>query len=95
MFIRRLFPGEGREFRVFSGSELIACSFIHLGRKAVSATYCIFNPHYGRFRSGYLHHAAGDTVSIKRGMEFYYPGYVYSVPSSLGLGPEFFTALNK
>ena len=37
-------PGEGREFRVFSDSELIACSFIHLGERTVSATYCIFDP---------------------------------------------------
>ncbi|MEO0005977.1 MAG: hypothetical protein RJA20_173 [Bacteroidota bacterium] len=74
-------PGEGREFCVFSGDELIACSFIHLGQKAVSATYCIFNPDYGRVSPGIYTMLLEMLYSIERGMEYYYPGYVYSVPS--------------
>ena len=74
-------PGEGREFSVFLGDELIACSFIHLGDKAVSATYCIFNPDYGRFSPGIYTMLLEILYSIERGKEFYYPGYVYNVQS--------------
>ena len=74
-------PGEGREFSVFLDDELIACSFIHLGDKAVSATYCIFNPDYGRFSPGIYTMLLEILYSIERGSVFYYPGYVYSVPS--------------
>jgi arginyl-tRNA--protein-N-Asp/Glu arginylyltransferase len=76
-----IIPGEGREFRVFAGNELIACSSIHLGEKAVSATYCIFSPDYGQFSPGIFTMLLEILYSIGRGMEFYYPGYVYSVPS--------------
>lgn len=74
-------PGEGIEFRVFWGNEMIACSFLHLGQQAVSATYCIFNPEYGQFSPGIYTMLLEILYSIERGKEFYYPGYVYSVPS--------------
>ncbi|MBK9335858.1 MAG: hypothetical protein IPM98_04480 [Lewinellaceae bacterium] len=36
-------PTQGLEFTVFEQNRLVACSYIHLGERAVSGTYCFFD----------------------------------------------------
>lgn len=76
-----LLPTEGRELAVYLGGKLIACSFFHLGEKAVSGTYCIFNPEYERRSLGTLTMLLELLMAQEMGMEFYYHGYTHDIPS--------------
>lgn len=74
-------PTEGRELEVHLNDELIACSFFHLGQKAVSGTYCVFDPSYSRRSLGTLTMLIELLLAKEMGMEFYYHGYTHDTPS--------------
>lgn len=76
-----LYPTEGRELAVHLDSELVACSFFHLGQKAVSGTYCVFNPTHGRRSLGTLTMLLELLIAKEMGMEYYYHGYTHDIPS--------------
>lgn len=74
-------PTEGRELAVQLNGELLACSFFHLGHKAVSGTYCVFNPAHSRRSLGTLTMLLELLIAKELGMEFYYHGYTHDIPS--------------
>ena len=74
-------PTEGRELAVHLDGELIACSFFHLGQKAVSGTYCVFDPGHQRRSLGTLTMLLELLLAKEMGMEFYYHGYTHDIPS--------------
>jgi arginyl-tRNA--protein-N-Asp/Glu arginylyltransferase len=76
-----LYPTVGRELEVHLNNELIACSFFHLGQKAVSGTYCVFDPAHSRRSLGTLTMLLELLIAKESGMEFYYHGYAYDIPS--------------
>lgn len=75
------FPTEGRELAVHLDGTLIACSFFHLGEKAVSGTYCVFDPVYSRRSLGTLTMLLELLIAKEMGKEFYYHGYTHDTPS--------------
>lgn len=76
-----LMPTEGRELEVRLNDTLIACSFFHLGKKAVSGTYCVFDPSHGRRSLGTLTMLLELLIAKEMGMDFYYHGYTHDTPS--------------
>jgi len=74
-------PTEGRELAVHLDGELIACSFFHLGQKAVSGTYCVFDPEHSRRSLGTLTMLLELLIAKEMGMDFYYHGYTHDTPS--------------
>lgn len=76
-----LLPTEGRELAVQLDGELIACSFFHLGQKAISGTYCVFDPAHSRRSLGTLTMLLELLMAKEMGMDFYYHGYTHDIPS--------------
>lgn len=76
-----MLPTEGRELAVQLDGELIACSFFHVGQKAISGTYCVFNPSYSRRSLGTLTMLLELLIAKEMGMDFYYHGYTHDIPS--------------
>lgn len=75
------FPTEGRELAIHLDGELVACSFFHLGEKAVSGTYCVFDPAHSRRSPGMFTMLLELLIAREMGKEFYYHGYTHDTPS--------------
>ena len=78
-------PPFGLKFRVYKPTkENIATSFIHWGKEAVSATYCIYDPDESNGRSvGIFTMLLELEYARKMGAKYYYHGYAFDIPSSL------------
>ena len=76
-----LLPTEGRELGVYLDNRLIACSFFHLGKKAVSGTYCVFDPSFERRSLGTFTLLLELLMAQELDMEYYYHGYTHDIPS--------------
>jgi arginine-tRNA-protein transferase len=75
-------PVPGMEFSVrLIGSELIACSYIHVGEDAISGTYCFFDPDFGQLSLGSYTMLLELQKALDLGKKYYYHGYVYDIPS--------------
>ncbi len=74
-------PAPGVELCVYEGDQLIACSYMHLGKKAVSATYCFFDPDFSHYRLGIYTMLLEMDLCHKMNKKFYYHGYCYDEPS--------------
>jgi leucyl-tRNA---protein transferase len=68
-------------FQVYDGEELIAVSFLDVGRKAVSSVYAMFAPEEGKRSLGHYTMLAEVEWARNLGFEFYYPGYGSVEPS--------------
>jgi leucyl-tRNA---protein transferase len=74
-------PVPGLEIEVWEGNNLIACSYVHAGLIALSATYCFFDPAYSKRSPGIYTMLLELELARQMGYQFYYHGYCYSVPS--------------
>lgn len=75
-------PVTGTSFTVrMPDGQIGAYSFMHIGRQAVSGTYCFFHPDYSKFSLGTYTLLLELQKSLELNMEYYYPGYCYDVPS--------------
>ncbi|MFN0035065.1 MAG: GNAT family N-acetyltransferase [Saprospiraceae bacterium] len=74
-------PTDGRELAVYLNDQLIACSFYHIGLKAISGTYCVFDPAHSRRSLGTLTMLLELLLAKEMGMDFYYHGYTHDTPS--------------
>ena len=74
-------PVRGEELTVYKDNEMLACSFMHLGEKNMSGTYCFFDPDYSGVSLGSLTMLLELKYAIELGMEYYYHGYCYDIPS--------------
>lgn len=75
-------PVTGKSFTVrMTDGQIAAYSFMHIGEKAVSGTYCFFHPDYSKYSLGNFTLLLEILKSQELGMQYYYPGYCYDVPS--------------
>lgn len=75
-------PVTGTSFTVrMADGKAAACSFMHTGLHAVSGTYCFFHPDYHKHSLGTYTLLLELIKSQEMGMDYYYPGYTYDVPS--------------
>ncbi|MCS7036832.1 MAG: hypothetical protein RMJ33_02865 [Saprospiraceae bacterium] len=83
-------PVPGIELCVYDQGRLFACSYMHLGHKAVSATYCFFDPDFGHYRPGYYTMLLEMDLARRLGKKYYYHGYCYDVPSQFDYKLNFY-----
>lgn len=75
-------PVSGMSFTVrMPDGQIVAYSFMHVGEKSVSGTYCFFHPSFSKYSLGNFTLLLEISKSKELGMEYYYPGYCYDVPS--------------
>ena len=78
-------PVKGLQISLFDGDVLpFAYSFCHVGKNALSATYCCFEPdtRYNRYSPGIYTMLLEIEKARELGCQYYYHGYAYDVPSS-------------
>jgi leucyl-tRNA---protein transferase len=74
-------PCTGLEFDVFKDHKLLATSFVHVGEKCMAGNYCIYEPEESYRSLGTYTMLQEIEYAQKIGLEYYYPGFVYDVPS--------------
>jgi arginine-tRNA-protein transferase len=80
-FFSSIMPCYGVEFDVFLQEKLVAASFFHIGRKSLAANYGIYEPEEWRRGLGTYTMLKEIEFAKDNGREYYYPGFVYDVPS--------------
>lgn len=74
-------PCSTLEVCLFADDELIAASFLDLGRSSTSSVYSVFDPGYSSRSLGVFLILVSIKWSQERGKSLYYPGYAYLEPS--------------
>jgi arginyl-tRNA--protein-N-Asp/Glu arginylyltransferase len=74
-------PCTGLMFDVLHGAEHIATSFFHLGVTSMAGNYCIHHPDWADRSLGTFTMLMEIRNAIEMGKEYYYPGFVYDIPS--------------
>ncbi len=76
-----IMPCYGIMFEVYKGPNLIATSFFHLGRRSMAGNYCIYDPNEISRGLGTFTMLKEIEFAITTGRDYYYPGFVYDLPS--------------
>jgi leucyl-tRNA---protein transferase len=78
-----MMPSKGFEFDVFSPKErqLIASSFFHVGFNSMAGNYGIFDPEVSDRSLGTYTMLLEIQYAWQMGLDYYYPGFVYDLPS--------------
>jgi arginyl-tRNA--protein-N-Asp/Glu arginylyltransferase len=76
-----IMPSIGVQFDVIDREKLIATSFFHLGMRSMAGNYCIHDPAYAARSLGTYTMLLEIELARELGLEFYYPGFVYDLPS--------------
>lgn len=76
-----LMPCYGIQFDVFSGERLVATSYFHMGRKSMAGNYCIHDQEERKRGLGTFTMLKEIEFAIEHNRRYYYPGFVYDVPS--------------
>jgi len=76
-----LMPCYGIQFEVYHQENLLATSYFHVGRKSVAGNYCIHDPAEWKRGLGTYTMLKEIEFAIEHQREYYYPGFVYDVPS--------------
>lgn len=76
-----LMPCYGIQFDVFEGFRLIATSFFHVGKQSIAGNYCIYEPEAAQRGLGTYTMLKEIEFAMEHGRRYYYPGFVYDVPS--------------
>lgn len=74
-------PCPCQECRVYLGQDLIAVSYLDLGRETTSAVYGLFEPEHAGRSLGTLTMLKEIEHSLALGHRYYYPGYATHEPS--------------
>ncbi len=75
-------PCNGYEFDVFNkGKQHVASSFFHIGQKSMAGNYGLFDPEHAERSLGTFTMLLEIMYAQQLGLEYYYPGFVYDVPS--------------
>ncbi len=74
-------PCRNQEICVYDGDELVAASFLDIGRAATSAVYAIFDPDESDRSLGIFTMLEAIRYSQELNCCYYYPGYAYREPS--------------
>jgi arginine-tRNA-protein transferase len=76
-----LMPCSGAQIEVFKDGKLLAVSYFHIGAESVAGNYCIYDPEESERSLGTFTMLLELQMSIRMGKRFYYPGFVYDLPS--------------
>ncbi|MFN8304846.1 MAG: hypothetical protein U0U46_20345 [Saprospiraceae bacterium] len=76
-----IMPCRGELLDVYDKGELIATSFYHLGWESMAGNYCIFRPEETARSLGQLTMLLEIQLAQLSGRRYYYPGFVYDLPS--------------
>ena len=74
-------PSHGRMLEVYDGEDFIAASYFHIGADCVAGNYCIHHPDYAHLSLGTYTMLLELQWAKEIGCKYYYPGFVYDVPS--------------
>jgi arginine-tRNA-protein transferase len=74
---------------VHHGKKLIAASILDEGMRAVSSVYGMFHPEYAAYSLGKATMLLELDYAKAQGMDYYYHGYCYNVPSFYDYKKEF------
>lgn len=74
-------PCLGLEFDVISENRLLATSFAHVGHASMAGNYCFYDPAHQSRSLGTYTMLLEIEYARRLGNRFYYPGFVYDVPS--------------
>jgi leucyl-tRNA---protein transferase len=74
-------PCNNREICVYDGDNLVAASFLDIGRQSTSAVYAMFEPAESKRSLGIFTMLEAIRYSRELGCMYYYPGYAYREPS--------------
>ena len=80
-FFSSIMPCFGVQFDVYKYKKLLATSFFHMGRSSMAGNYCIHEPSEAQRSLGTFTMLKEIEFAIQTGREFYYPGFVYDLPS--------------
>lgn len=70
------------EVSVYDGDRLVAVSFFDIGRRSMASLLGLFDPDYESYSLGYYTMLKEAEWGIENGKEFYYPGYVFDLPTA-------------
>jgi leucyl-tRNA---protein transferase len=76
-----IMPCTGAELDVFKDKSLIASSFFHIGAKSMAGNYCIYDSDHMDRSLGTFTMLAEIQYARYLGLRYYYPGFVYDLPS--------------
>ena len=74
-------PCRNREICVYQEDELIAASFLDIGKRSTSAVYAMFHLSHAKRSLGIFTMLEAIRYSHDLGCRYYYPGYAYEEPS--------------
>lgn len=80
-FFSSIMPCFGVQFDVFKHEKLLATSFFHLGRRSMAGNYGIYDMRESQRSLGTFTMLKEIELAIEAGREYYYPGFVYDLPS--------------
>ncbi len=80
-FFSSIMPCFGVQFDVYKQKKLLATSFFHIGKRSMAGNYCIHEPAEAQRSLGTFTMLKEIEFAIETGREFYYPGFVYDLPS--------------
>ena len=83
------YPCECRQFSVYLEGQLIAVSFMALGRRSCSGIYAAFDPAFSSRRLGVYTMLAELEFAREHELEFYYIGYATIEPSCYDYKKQF------
>jgi leucyl-tRNA---protein transferase len=76
-----IMPCFGLMFEVWQQQNLLATSYFHVGHKALAGNYCIYDSNGGIGSLGTYTMLKEIEFAMQTDREFYYPGFVYDLPS--------------
>jgi arginine-tRNA-protein transferase len=76
-----IMPCNGMQYDVYARDQLVATSFFHLGKRSMSGNYCIFDPAETTRSLGTYTMLREIDAARHMGLQYYYPGFVYDIPS--------------
>ncbi|MCB0527871.1 MAG: arginine-tRNA-protein transferase [Lewinellaceae bacterium] len=80
-FFSSIMPCFGVQFEVYRRNKMLATSYFHMGRNSMAGNYCIHEPAEAQRSLGTFTMLKEIEFAIESGREFYYPGFVYDLPS--------------
>lgn len=84
-----LYPCKSVEVSAWLSGELVAASYLDLGKLAASSVYAIFDPPHSGRGLGIATMLWEMAYARSRGCRLYYPGYAHHEPSSMDYKKQF------
>ncbi len=72
---------QGVQFQVFDGEQLVAVSFMDMGKQSAASILCVYDQAYSKYSLGIYTMIKEIEYLQQHGLKYYYPGYVLDAPS--------------